>query len=158
MKAKSLLSVLALAAMVGVPASASSLADYDVQKADTWADALAICDVTKFLLTDPNLNSEVILAPVPGGAPVALYRPLFLPPSNFYSDSMRDTFERAQKSGQVTIDAYGAARNRYARLMLTAYKGTKADHDYLADRMKLCYALAADASGRARASKPEPKH
>lgn len=158
MSVKCLLPVLALAAMVGVPASASSLADYDVQKADTWADALAICDVTKFLLTDPNLSSEVILAPVPGGAPVALYRPLFLPPSNFYSDKMRDTFERAQKSGQVTIDAYGAARNRYARLMLTAYRGTKADHDYLADRMNLCYALAADASGRAKAGNAAVKH
>lgn len=157
MKATSLVSILALAAVIAVPASAASLTDYDVQKADSWADALAICDVSKFLLSEPNLNSEVIIAPVPGGAPVALYRPLFLPPAGFYSDVMRDTYERAKASGQVTAEAYGAARNHYAQLMLSAYHGTKADLTYLADRMKLCYALAADASGRAKPGKSEIK-
>jgi hypothetical protein len=137
-----------------VPASAAGLADYDVQKAESWADALAICDVTKFLLSEPNLASEVIIAPVPGGAQVALRRPYFLPPANFYSEVMKETYERARASGQVTEEAYGAARLRYAKLMLSAYHGSMADKSFLADQMKLCYALASDASGRAKANKP----
>jgi hypothetical protein len=158
MKTDSLLAVLAVAAMMAAPASAASLSDYDVQKVDSWADALAICDITKFLLSEPNLESEVIIASVPGGASVALRRPLFLPPSGFYSDVMRETFERAQASGQVTGAAYSASRNRYALLMLSAYHGTKADQGYLSDRMRLCYALAVDASGRTKAADSTIKH
>lgn len=156
MRTKTLLLTSVIALVIGfgvVPASASGLTDYDVQKAETWADALAICDVTKFLLSDPKLDSEVIIAPVPGGSEVALRRPLFLPPTNFYSEVMKEMYERVLKAGQVTPDAYGKARLRYARLMLPAYHGTTADETFLADQMKLCYALAADTSGRARAQK-----
>lgn len=158
MTARSLFPILALTAMVAVPSSAASLADYNVEKADTWADALAICDVTKFLLTEPNLNSEAIIAPVPGGSSVALYRPLYIPPSGFFSDAIRDTFEMAKKSGQVTLESYSEARKRYAQLMLAAYHGSLGEQTYLADRMRLCYALAADTTGRTTTGKKQIKH
>lgn len=139
--------------MAGTFASAASLKDYNVQKAQSWADALAICDVSKFLQSAPNLTSEVIIAAVPEGAPVALRAPLFIPPSNFYSQVMRDTFERARLSGQVTAEAYAAARYRYSKLMLAAYRGAVYDQPFLDDQMRTCYALA----GSARGVKPEVK-
>jgi len=135
------------------PASAMSLKDYDVQKAQSWADALAICDVSIFLNSGPKLDAEVIIAAVPEGTPVALRAPLFIPPSNFYSNVMRDTFERARKSGQVTAEAYAAARYRYTKLMLAAFQGSTNDLAFLADQMRTCYALA----GSARGVKPGAK-
>ena len=122
-----------------VPASAESMKDFDVQKAQTWADALAICDVTKFLTTDPKLESEVIISSMPSHSQVALYRPYFIPPSGFYSDVMQKTFERVRDAGLVTTRSYGEARQRYARLMLGAYGFASAtDHAFLADQMRLC--------------------
>ena len=137
-----------------VPASAESMKDFDVQKAQTWADALAICDVTKFLTTDPKLESEVIISSMPSHSQVALHRPYFIPPSSFYSDVMQETFERVRKAGLVTMNAYGAARLRYAKLMLRDYAFADAtDQAFLADQMRLCYALAVDTTGRAQKSK-----
>ena len=159
MRARILLLGLVLAPLFGiVPASADSLTNYDVRKAETWADALAICDVTKFLLSEPKLDSEVIIAPVPGGSEVALRRPLFLPPTNFYSEVMKETYEKVLQAGQVTGTAYAEARLRYAKLMLGAYHNTPEEKVFLADQMKTCYALAVDALGRARNTKDNSKH
>lgn len=146
--------LLAFACIVaGSPAGAMTLRDYDVQKAQSWADALAICDVSIFLNSGPKLDSEVIIAAVPEGASVALRGPLFIPPSSFYSIVMRDTFDRASKSGQVTAEAYAAARYRYAKAMLGVFHGSPNDLAFLADQTQTCYALA----GSARGVKPGAK-
>ena len=159
MHARSLLKIamMALAPLAGAsPSSAAVLSDYNVQKAETWADALAICDVTKFLLTEPKLDSEVIIAAVPGGAPVALRGPYFIPPSGFYSEVMKETFERVRTAGQVTPEAYNEARTRYTKLMFSAYTNASANQAFLNDQMRVCYALAVDTTGRAR--KPDKAH
>lgn len=146
------LPIVTVLALIGsVPASAGSLRDFNVQNTDSWADALAICDTTRFLMTDPNLDSNVIIAAMPGKAHVALYRPFFIPPSNFYSQAMENTFERVRNAGFVTAESYGAARLRYAKLMLSAYpQSSPEDRAFLADQMKTCYALAVDTTGKAR--------
>lgn len=151
------ISIVSLAAMIGaVPSSAASLRDYDVKNADSWADALAICDTTRFLQSDPKLESNVIVSAMPANSHVALYGPYFIPPSNFYSEAMRETFDRVQKAGLVTSESYGAARLRYAKLMLSAYAhATAADQAFLNEQMKLCYALAVDTSGSARGRAPK---
>jgi hypothetical protein len=158
MRVKTLLqiSIVSLAAMIwSVPASADAMKDFDVQKVDSWADALAICDTTRFLLSDPKLDSNVIISAMPNSSHIALYRPYFIPTSGFYSDAMKETFERVQKANFVTADSYNKARLRYARLMLQAYPyATSADQAFLADQMKTCYALAVDTSGKARNSTP----
>lgn len=143
---------LSIALLTAVPASAGSIRDYDVQKAETWADALAICDVTRFLMTKPKLESDVIIAS--GNSHVPLYKPYFMPPSGFFSEAMEATFERVRKAGQATPKAYSDARLRYARLMLSAYTDASlADQAFLDDQMKTCYALAVDTSGRAQTAK-----
>ncbi len=140
---------LSVAMLMAVPASAGGIKDYDVQKAQTWADALAICDVTRFLTTNPKLESDVIIAS--GNSHVALFKPFFIPPSGFYSEVMRETYERVQKAGQVTQDQYGEARLRYARLMLSAFSyDNLADQAFLEEQMKTCYALAVDTTGKAQ--------
>jgi hypothetical protein len=145
--ARFIASAFALSMLLGLsPAAAGHMTDFDLDKLGNWADAIAVCDVTRFLLTDPDTSADAIVIPGRGNTRVALYKPLYQPPTNFFSDVMRQTFERVQKSGLVTLDAYSQARVRYAGLMIAAYAGaTLADKHYMSDQMELCYRLATQA-------------
>ncbi len=158
MRVKALLrvSIAASAVILGAgPAFAASIRDFDINKAPGWADALAICDVTRFLQTDPDLNIEILISKVPDVANGELRRPYYIPPTHFYSKVMRETFDSVEKTGQVTIAAYTDARYRYARLMLDAYRrATPSDRAFLDDQMKLCYALAVSTQRQNPGAKP----
>lgn len=137
----------ALAAMLGSsPASAGRITDFDLNKLDNWSDAIAVCDVTRFLLSDPDLNADAIMVSGRDNSRVALYRPLYAPPDNFFSPTMRETFEKVRKAGFVTTESYNRSRLRYAQAMISAYRGASlADKRWLMDQMELCYHLAARA-------------
>lgn len=124
-------------------AGAGSMTDFDLNKLDGWADAIAVCDVTRFLLTDPDTNADAILVAGRGNTRTALYAPLFAPPDNFFSDAMQQTFARVKQAGFVTDESYGRARLRYAARMIGAYgSASLADKRFMADQMELCYHLA----------------
>jgi hypothetical protein len=136
-----------IAAIAGAsPASAGHMTDFDLNKLDNWADALAVCDVTRFLLTDPDLNADAILVTGHDNSRTVLYRPLYAPPTNFFSDAMRETYDNVRRAGFVTPEAYSKARVHYATVMLDAYRSaTLAEKRYMLDQMDLCYHLAARA-------------
>jgi len=122
------------------------MTDFDLNKLDNWSDALAVCDVNRFLLTNPDLNADAILVAGQGNTHIALYKPLYAPPNNFFSDVMHEAFDNVRRAGFVTPDSYNRARLRYASRMLDAYKGaTFAEKRYMMDQMDLCYHLAARA-------------
>lgn len=137
--------VACLALMVlSVPARATHLADFDLSKLDNWADAIAVCDVARFLLTDPNLDADAIVVPGRGSSATVLIKPLYAPPTNFYSQAMREAFENLRKAGQITPDGYARARILYAGRLIDAYRSaTLGEKHALADQMDLCYHLAA---------------
>lgn len=137
----------ALAAMLGTtPALAGHMNDFDLNKLDNWSDALAVCDVTRFLLTEPDVNADAILVSGHDNTRVVLFRPLYAPPTNFFSDAMREAYENVHKAGFVTPESYGRSRIHYANLMINSYRGaTLAEKRYLVDQMDLCYHLAARA-------------
>lgn len=125
-------------------ARAAHLSDFDLNKLDNWADAIAVCDVTRFLLTDPNLQAEAIVVAGRGNTYTILYKPLYAPPTNFYSEAMREAFEKLRKAGQITLDGYSRARIVYAGRMIDAYRSAPlGEKRALADQMELCYHLAA---------------
>jgi hypothetical protein len=137
-------SAFALAAMLGAsPAAAGHMTDFDLNKLDNWSDAIAVCDVTRFLLTDPDTSADAILVAGRDGTRIALFKPLFAPPTNFFSEVMRQTYERVHKAGLVNLDSYGQSRIHFANQMIGAYSSaTLADKRYMADQMELCYHLA----------------
>jgi hypothetical protein len=143
--AKCFASILMLAGVMA-PAAAGRMTDFDLNKLDNWSDAIAVCDVTRFLLTDPDVSADAIMVSGRDNSHVALYKPLYQPPTNFFSDVMRQTFERVRQAGLVTRDSYSRARLHYASRMIGAYSGaTFTDKAYMADQMELCYHLAARA-------------
>ena len=142
--AKHFATFLAFTGFLGVsPATAGHMTDFDLNKLDNWSDAIAVCDVTRFLLTDPDTNADAILVAGRDNSHIALYKPLFAPPTNFFSPAMRETFDRVQKAGLVTRDSYSRSRLHFAAQMIDAYAGaTLADKRYMGDQMELCYHLA----------------
>jgi hypothetical protein len=136
--------VLLAVATLSCPARASHLSDFELSKLENWADAVAVCDVTRFLLIDPDLHADTLAVAGRGNSVTALTKPLYMPPSNFFSEVMRETFENLRKASQVTPEAYARARLLYASRMIDAYNGaTLGEKHALADQMELCYRLAA---------------
>ncbi len=137
-------SMVVAAAVLSCPARAGHLSDYDLGKLDNWADAIAVCDVTRFLLTDPDLRAEAVIVTGRGNSVTVLNRPFYIPPTRFFSEVMREAFENLRKAGQISSDGYSRARYLYAGRMIDAYNSaTSAEKHALVDQMDLCYHLAA---------------
>ncbi|AAK24559.1 hypothetical protein [Caulobacter vibrioides] len=139
-----LLLVLATFAALVSPAIAeeqSALNVLDLNKAQNWAEALAACDVTRFLLTDPDVTASTIIAPGEG-APQFLYPPLFTPPNVLYTPSLLRTFEILQARGEVDRKSLADARFRFANAVVPSFqKGDAIAKAVLSDQMKLCNVL-----------------
>jgi len=130
-----------LAAFAAQPAQAAGLrpvSAYSLDSLNNWSDAIAVCDVTRFLLTDPDLSADVIS--VKG---VTLYAPLYIPPTTFFSKAMRETYINLRRTGAVNEQSVGQARIRYAQMMQDSYRhASSADKKFLLDQMDTCYRIA----------------
>lgn len=135
----------ALAVLAATPVRAEappSLAPLTLDKAQDWADALAACDITRFLLTDPDVTSNTTIVAPGEGALRILYPPLYVPPSLFYAPSMLATFETLRARGEVDRKSVAAARFRLASEVLPNFRrGDTVEKAFLADQMKLCNVL-----------------
>lgn len=120
------------------------LAPLDVNKAQGWAEALAACDITRFLLTDPAVTANNIISP--SGL---LYPPLFIPPNLFYAPSMMEAFETLRARGEVQRKDVADARLRLANAVVPKFhKGDAVEKAFLADQMKLCNVLTDGVEGQ----------
>ena len=144
-----------LALLIGAPASAATpqrLAGFDVARAETWADALALCDLTAFLRTRPALEADVILSPDPvteWARP--LYGPRFRPPGLFFDRSVRLSFERLERAREVDRRAVGEARARHDRALFRIFsRPNQEEVRFLEEQSRLCAALSADIRTRYR--------
>ncbi len=119
-------------------AGARPVSAYSLDSLNSWADAIAVCAVTRFLLADPDLTADVIV--VKGET---LYAPLYIPPTNFFSRAMRETYIKLLKTGAVSERSVGQARIRYAQLMQDSYRHASTDDKkFLLDQMDTCYRVA----------------
>lgn len=117
------------------------LALLDVNKAQGWGEALAACDITRFLLTDPDVTANTIIAPGDGALRI-LYPPLYTPPSLFYAPSLLEAFETLRARGEVDRKSVADARFRLASAIVPKFRrGDTADKLFLSDQMKLCNVL-----------------
>ena len=142
-----------LAFAVAVPAAASTparLTAFDVNNSQTWAEALALCDLTTFLRTRPSLEADVVVTADPRTrADRILYGPRFMPTSVFFDSRVRLMFERLERAGEVDRRAVGEARRRYDVGMFQAFRlGSVKDMAFLEDQSLLCAALSIDVRNR----------
>ncbi len=126
------------------------LAPLDVNKAQGWGDALAACDLTLFLLSDPDVTASTIIAPG-AGSPRFLYPPLYTPPNLFYAPSILEAFHTLEARKEVDRKSVVDARYRLAVAIVPRFhKGDTVEKTFLADQMKLCNVLT---DGVAKAKK-----
>lgn len=125
---------------------------FSVAHAQGWPDALALCDLTRFLLTQPALNADVILALDDNtGEFRPLYGPRFLPPNLLFDGELRRAFFRLERAKETDRRSVGEARFRLDRPMLRAFRRAgSAERRFLEDQAKTCSALVADARTRHR--------
>ena len=147
------LCALVLALAVAAPAAATAptrLDRFDVNNSQTWADALALCDLTSFLRTRPSLDADVVLTVDPvSRMDRVLYGPRFQPPSLFFDGRLRRTFDRLEKSGEVDRGSVAAARRRYDLAMFAEFRSAGVrDQIFLEEQADLCTALNIDVRRR----------
>lgn len=135
-----------ITALIAIPAHAEAppsplLAPLDVNKAQTWGEALAACDMTRFLLSDPDVTANTIIAPGDGALRI-LYPPLYIPPGLFYAPSLAEAFETLRAKGEVDRQSVADARFRFANAIVPKFrKGDTVEKAFLTDQMKLCNVL-----------------
>ena len=141
---------LAAAGQAAAASPAERLSRFDVGAAQSWADALALCDLTAFLRTRPALDADVVLVEDRGGRmDSALYGPRFTPVSLFFDIGVRRTFERLAQAGEVDRRRVGEARRRHDMSMFREFRVTSAqDMAFLEAQAELCAALSVDVARR----------
>jgi hypothetical protein len=126
-------------------AEPSIFASLDINKAKGWGDALAACDMTRFFLSNPDLEAGTIIAP--GGG--ILYKPLFIPTKLLYTPSLMDAFDTLELVGQVKREEVVKARFDFASALIPQFhKAGEVDKTFLRDQMKLCNVLTDDVKKR----------
>ena len=134
-----------LVAAPGHAAEPSIFAPLDINKAKGWGDALAACDMTRFFLSNPDLEAGTIIAP--GGS--ILYKPLFIPEKVLYTPSLLEAMNTLVTVHQVTRDDVVQARFAFASTLIPKFhKAGEVDKDFLKDQMKLCNVLTDDVKKR----------
>ena len=129
---------------------ASPLKMLDINKAQGWADALAACDMTRFLLSNPDLDAGTIIAPGTGSGRI-LYKPLYIPPNLFYAPSLLEAYQKLRAAGEVDHKSMADARYHFASEIIPKFhKADAADKAFLADQMKLCNVLTDGVMGTGR--------
>ncbi len=123
---------------------------FDVEQAQGWAEALAVCDVTRFLVTRPDLDADVILATDEStGWMRPLYGPRFMPPNLFYDGEVKRAFHRLERAGELERNAFVEARARVDRPMMRRFRQQRAsDRRFLEMQSDVCDALEAQVQSR----------
>lgn len=135
-------------AQAASPPAPPLLAPLDVNKAQNWGEALAACDITRFLLSEPDVSASTIIAPG-DGALRTLYPPLFMPPNLFYAPSLLQAFQTLEGRGEVDRKSVADARFRLANAVVPRFrKGDTVEKAFLADQMKLCNVLTDGVEGQ----------
>lgn len=146
------MAALAWAAVSGAPAAAQSGGRPlpDVRVAEGWAEGLAACDVTRFLLGCPDLSAEVIALPdARTGEFRATFAPLFLPPTLYGDAEVSAAFYRLEARGDLTRRDALRARTAAARRFLPAYRTNDSRQRlFLEEQDRLCGRLLDETRAR----------
>ena len=141
------LALAAAASLLLAAAPAEPEARFRVDRATGWAQALAVCDLTRFLLEQRGLQADVILARDDRtGQFRAFYGPRFLPPNLLYDGDLRRSLFKLERAGQVTRREVVEARFQLDRPMLRAFRRMRpGERLFLEEQSRTCSALSAEA-------------
>jgi hypothetical protein len=105
------------------------------------ADTLALCDLTAFLASNPNLDSDVIFATDEAGHRFMppMRHPLYRPANLVFDNKVRRAVQRLEGAGLVKREAIADARARYDDDMLESWRyATPSDRRFVDAQFKRC--------------------
>jgi hypothetical protein len=105
------------------------------------ADTLALCDLTAFLETHPNLDADTIIAPDDRGRAFRqpMRHPWFRPPDLVFDNKVRRAVQRLEGAGLVQRAAIADARARYDSQMLESWRYARpAERRFLDTQLVRC--------------------
>jgi hypothetical protein len=105
------------------------------------ADTLALCDLTAFLETDPNLDADTIVAPDDRGRGFRqpMRHPWFRPPDLVFDNKVRRAVQRLEGAGLIRREAIANARASYDAQMLDSWRySTPAERRFLDAQLNRC--------------------
>lgn len=137
-----ILALAAVGALAG-PAAAiprQALTDFDVTRITGLADQLAVCDLTAWLMTEPNVEADVIY--VSDRADTRLWPlryPYYRPLNVMVDEDLRNTFHSLESRGVLRRQEVAKARTRYDRDMIESYRrSTMTERVFLHDQRRTC--------------------
>lgn len=137
---------LAAAAALASPAAGAArqpLTDFDVSRIHGLPDQLAVCDLTAFLMTGPDVDADVIYVSDRADTRLRPLRwPYFRPRNVMVDEDMRTAFRKLESRRVLSRRDVAQARTRYDAAMIESYRRAPLpERALLQDQRRRCDAL-----------------
>lgn len=98
------------------------LARFDARATPDIAAQLAICDATRFLVTRPDLDADLVYVRRDDGQIDLLLPPYYVGGAHWYDEDLERAYRRLRQRGEVSYDQVRAARYAIGRDMVRAFE------------------------------------
>jgi hypothetical protein len=115
-------------------------ARFDARLGDDPARKLALCDATRFLVTDPDLDADRIYVQRDSQRRFDLLLPPdFVTGPHWYDEDLERAYRRLRRDGAVSYDQVRAARSVLGRDMVRAFETpTGEQRSFLRQQSRFC--------------------
>lgn len=133
MKVLTTIAVAAAAVCGAVSAQAQGVANnydlsrFDVRQTQDLPAQFAICDATRFLRTDPDLDADLVYVRRDDGRLDLLLPPYFVGGPEWYDEDLERAYRRLRQRGQISFEAVREARHAIGRDMVKAFDHVSGD-------------------------------
>ena len=116
------------------------VARFDARLGDDPARTLALCDATRFLETDPDLDADRVYVQRWSGKRFDLLLPPdFVTGPEWYDEDLERAYRRLRQQGSVSPEQMRAARSVLGREMVRAFENpTGTQRRFLRDQSRFC--------------------
>lgn len=122
------------------PYGQTDLARFDARLGDDPARKLALCDATRFLVTDPDLDADRVYVNRQSERRFdVLLPPDFVAGPEWYDEDLERAYRRLRNQGVVSAEQMRAARGVLGREMVRSFdQATGPERRFLRDQSRYC--------------------
>jgi hypothetical protein len=131
----------ALASVAAASAAVAAPLNLDMAQARSPAEKLVICDISKFLESDPNLRADVIYVRHESkGRFEPLLGPRFISAGNWYDEDYERAYRRLRYQGRASLAEVLDAQRLYGRQIQDTRRVGLSDRTFLRAQNRACRA------------------
>jgi hypothetical protein len=123
----------------GASSGTADLARFDARAGDDLARKFAICDATRFLANNPELDADKVLVRRRDGRLDLLLPPYFVGGPQWYDEDIERAYRRMKTAGQVDYESVRAARRDVGRDMVKSFDRVNgSERVFLREQSRFC--------------------